>query len=440
MDPFMSNRKKFIIFLTVCFTIMLVTYLRTFFNMPGELTLFEGEEYVYDFKSPFLVSIKPNKIGVVKLNNGEFNKKGSYFTLSNQIMIETKKKGEVSLDIKILGLIPLRTMKVDIVPNKKVVVCGNAIGVRLKIDGVLVVGMSEVETVEGKKVLPVTDSGIKTGDIITGINKEKIQEIGQLIKEVNICNGKKVLIKYKHGDLYKQSYVQPIKSSDDNMYHLGLWVRESSAGIGTLTFYDPDTKSFGALGHGITDVDTGSLMSIESGDILESRILTIKKGKQGFPGELRGAFIEGFENLGNIQKNCESGIYGILNEASIKKFDFETYPIALRDQITEGSATILSNIEGNTVEKYAAEILKVSRYNGSESKCMVIKVTDKKLLDATGGIVQGMSGSPIIQNGRIVGAITHVLINDPSRGYGIFIENMIKNIVTQNQLEQDKAS
>jgi stage IV sporulation protein B len=227
-------------------------------------------------------------------------------------------------------------------------------------------------------------------------------------------------------------------ASDDKKYHIGLWVRDSTAGIGTLTFYDPKTSAFGALGHGITDIDTGLLMPVDSGEIIESSILGIKVGKSGVPGELKGVFIEDMR-LGTIENNSEFGIYGKLSDNAANKITGKLYPIGLRSEIKEGPAVILSNIDGKSIAEFEIEIQKVSRQNINGSKGMIIKVTDQKLLEATGGIVQGMSGSPIIQNGKIIGAVTHVLVNDPTKGYGIFIEGMLKNLPDENLQNLEKA-
>lgn len=217
-------------------------------------------------------------------------------------------------------------------------------------------------------------------------------------------------------------------------------MRDSTAGIGTLTFYDPVTKGFGALGHGITDIDTGAIMPVQRGELVESNILTVKKGTKGNPGELKGVLIEDSGVLGTIVKNSHYGIYGTLNDAALDKFPNVKYPIALRNDIKVGPATILANIDGKKVEEYSIEIEKVSRKSANGLKGMVIRVTDDRLLEATGGIVQGMSGSPILQDGKLVGAVTHVLVNDPARGYGILIEWMIKNMADANLQNVEMAN
>jgi len=422
------SRRKYLLFLTACTAVMTVLYIRAIFIVPGEITLLEGEDSIYKFSAPLLVNIKADKDGIINLNSGEVEASRNYLRLLRPVSLKTQKNGSVKLNLRLFGLIPLKTMKVDVVSGKNVVACGNTVGVKLSIDGILVIGISDVNTIDGKKVLPTRDTGIRPGDLIVEANGKKLETIDDLIKEIDKCKGNAIDLKYKRGKLYNNIKVTPVKAADDKKYHIGLWVRDSTAGIGTLTFYDPETKGFGALGHGITDIDTGILMPVEKGEILESNILGVKVGKQGMPGELKGVFLEDKNRLGVINKNSEYGIYGVLNDDAASRLSSRLFPIGLRTQIKEGPAVILSNIEGKKVEEFDIEIQKVSRQSLNGSKGMVIKITDKRLLQATGGIVQGMSGSPIIQEGRIIGAVTHVLVNDPARGYGIFIEGMIKNI------------
>ncbi len=436
---FIKHRKKIIIFLSVCFLVLFFSYIRIITAVPGKLTLLEGEEYKYEFKSPFLISVKADKEGVVKLNNSEMKNKSTYNKLISPISFKSVKKGCVNLKMRMFGFIPVKTVEINVVANKMVAACGNTVGVKIKINGILVIGMSDVEDINGNKSIPAKQCGIRPGDLIMRVNKVEMGNIGDLTSQMDKSNGKKIEITYKRGNELNNVEVKPVMSVDDNKYHLGLWVRDSTAGIGTLTFYDPETKCFGALGHGITDIDTGSLITVQKGDILESNILAIKRGKQGSPGELKGVFVEDSNRLGEISNNCEYGIYGVLNGGTLDKIPNRMYPIALRTQVREGPATILSNIEGNTVGEYSIEIQKVSRQRLNSAKGMVIKVTDKKLLDLSGGIVQGMSGSPIIQDGRIIGAVTHVLVNDPTRGYGIFIEKMMQNLTARKSFELEKA-
>ncbi len=437
---FFKHRKKTIVFLSVCFLVLFFSYIRIITAVPGKLTLLEGEEYIYDFKSPLLISIETDKEGVVKLSNDEKKKKSTYSKFISPISFKSVKKGCVNLKVRMFGFIPLKTVEINVVPNRIIAACGNTVGVKIKISGILVIGVSDVEDINGNRSTPAKQSGIKPGDVITSVNEVELGNIDDLIEQIEKSNGEEIKITYKHGDAFNSVEVKPVKSVDDKKYHLGLWVRDSTAGIGTLTFYDPETKCFGALGHGITDLDTGALMTVETGDILESNILAIKKGKQGNPGELKGVFVEDNNKLGQINNNCEFGIYGVLSNGAVERIPNRMYPIALKNQVREGPATILANIEGNNVVEYSIEIQKVSKQRLNSAKGMVIKVTDKKLLDLSGGIVQGMSGSPIIQNGRIIGAVTHVLVNDPTRGYGIFIEKMMQHLTGNKPVELKRAS
>ena len=409
-------------------------YLSVLFSIPKELVLIQGEEYIYDFKRPFIVNIKADREGVIKLNGGDIKAAGNNVQLSKPVSFSTDKNGSVKLDLKLFGLLPVRTVKVDIVSNKQLVACGNTVGVKVDIKGILVIGVSDVETSDGKKILPSKDTGVRPGYIITEVNNNNMDDIDDLIGEIDKSSGNPIRIKYRYGNNGGIAVMKPVKAAEDNKYHIGLWVRDSTAGIGTLTFYDPLTHSFGALGHGITDIDTGTLMPVETGEILESSILGIKIGISGIPGELKGIFIED-SKFGEIKKNTETGIYGNLTTEALGKIGGKLYPIGLRSEIREGAAVILSNIDGKNINEYDIVIQKVSKQSTNGSKGMIIKVTDPKLLEATGGIVQGMSGSPILQGGKIIGAVTHVLINDPTRGYGIFIEAMLKNITGNNALK-----
>jgi len=442
MKKLIRHTGKLLFFLFICIAVMAMTYIQTLFTVPGNMILLEGKEYVYNFRSPLFVDIKADRMDVIKLNDEKIDDDNGLLRLSSPISFKTEKKGNVNLDFKIFGFIPLKTVSVNVVADKELVACGNTVGVKMNIDGVLVIGVSDVITENGKSVSPAGDKGIKAGDFIVEINKKRIKSADELIVEINKSEGKPVTLKYRRKSSYNEITLTPVKSSDDDKYHIGLWVRDSTAGIGTITFYDPDTKTYGALGHGISDMDTGELMPVDRGEVIESNILAIKKGRAGEPGELKGVFSEARTHFGTIDINSECGIYGTLSDIAVEKLNIKMVPIGLKSEIKEGPATILANIDGKNVVEYDIEIEKIARFSLSNTKSMVIRITDKRLLDATGGIVQGMSGSPIIQNGKLIGAITHVLINDPARGYGIFIENMLKEAGSQigKNIEKAKAS
>ena len=302
---------------------------------------------------------------------------------------------------------------------------GISIGVKINNKGALVVGYSDISTHEGLSESPGKVAGIELGDIIEEVNGENIETCSDLISKVKTCRNDEMTVKILRGNSEITKKVSLIK--EDNEYKIGLWVRDSTAGIGTLTFYDKDSKTFGALGHPITDGDTNVSFNIKSGTLLRSSVLSIKKGERGNPGEIKGLFINENKSIGNIEKNTNSGIYGDGSVALINPNFNKATTVAYRDEIKEGHAQIITTVEDGGAKAYDIEILKLLPQDEPGSKSMIIKIVDPVLLEKTGGIVQGMSGSPIIQNGKIIGAVTHVLINKPDVGYGIYIEWMLQD-------------
>lgn len=302
---------------------------------------------------------------------------------------------------------------------------GISIGVKINNKGALVVGYSDISTHEGLSESPGKVAGIELGDIIEEVNGENIETCSDLISKVKTCRNDEMTVKILRGNSEITKKVSLIK--EDNEYKIGLWVRDSTAGIGTLTFYDKDSKTFGALGHPITDGDTNVSFNIKSGTLLKSSVLSIKKGERGNPGEIKGLFINENESIGNIEKNTNSGIYGDASVELINPNFNKAMTVAYRDEIKEGHAQIITTVEDGGAKAYDIEILKLLPQDEPGSKSMIIKIVDPVLLEKTGGIVQGMSGSPIIQNGKIIGAVTHVLINKPDVGYGIYIEWMLQD-------------
>ena len=281
--------------------------------------------------------------------------------------------------------------------ERTVIPMGRAVGIKLFSDGVMVVGFSEV-----------------AGEV------DSIEEVQSVLQEVG---GKPMSIRAVRDDKTVQLTAQAVQCGSDGQYKLGAWIRDSMAGIGTLTFCEPATGRFGALGHGINDVDTAQLMPLQSGSIMYSEVTDVKKGEKGAPGELHGAF-QVNRDLGELYANTASGVFGRLEDGTLTD-GLEPVPVAERKEVKTGAATILSNIAGDQVEEYQVEIIRVYPANGADTRNLMLKVTDPRLLETTGGIVQGMSGSPILQNGKLVGAVTHVLVNDPTQGYGILAENML---------------
>ncbi len=285
--------------------------------------------------------------------------------------------------------------------------------------------MSEIEGEDNKKYKPYENSGIEEGDTITKVNDVQINSTDDLVETVNMSEGKEITLEYIHDEETRECSITPVKQ-ENNEYKIGLWVRDSAAGVGTITFYEPSTRTFGALGHGISDIDTGELIDIASGEFVTTRILSITKGEKGTPGKIQGT-IENQETVGSISKNTRFGIYGTVDNLSSLNIDTsKEMEVATRDEIQEGKATILCSLDNETPQEYEIEIEKIYKDNNYDNKSMLIKITDEELLEKTGGIIQGMSGSPIIQNGKFIGAVTHVLVDNPEEGYGVFADIMIK--------------
>ena len=349
----------------------------------------------------------------------------SYQTLQTSSVIEqtqTDKIGKVKLSLNLFNLISLKNINVNVIPKTTVVPMGNAIGMKLYTAGVLVVGMSEIE---GKK--PYENSGIKEGDRIIQINQNQIDNTDDLMKAVNKSDGNNISIKYVRDEKTITTSIKPVKNSS-NEYKIGLWVRDAAAGVGTLTFYEPSSGMFATLGHGIMDIDTAELIKIANGELVTTNILSITKGTKGNPGEIRGT-IEAGHTIGSISKNTKFGVFGTINKTPyLNTSNTNEMQVALREEIKIDKAQIICELENGKKEYYDIEIQKVFINNNKDNKSMLIKITDKKLLEKTGGIIQGMSGAPIIQNGKFVGAVTHVLVNDPTIGYGVFADIMLKQM------------
>lgn len=312
------------------------------------------------------------------------------------------------------------------ISEQKAVPVGKSIGITLSIDGVLVVNTAEIETKNGKMLSPALNAGIKSGDLIKKYNGACVSNVEDLFDEIKKAEGKEAPVTLSRNGKIIETLVEPQLSKGDGEYRIGVWVKDAASGIGTMTFYIPESKTFGALGHGICDVETGKTLEIDSGDVLGSTVVCVNKGERGVPGELKGVFTEGEKHLGEIEKNTGCGVFGTLEEGSFATEN--AISLAPKSEVHTGKAHILANVEGSKVESFEIEIQRVMPQGYPSPKGMVIKITDNKLLEKTGGIVQGMSGCPIIQDNKLIGAVTHVFVNDPTRGYGIFIENMIKNI------------
>lgn len=333
--------------------------------------------------------------------------------------------GNDSFHIKctILNLIPLKTVKVSNVNLQSVQVSGDTVGIYMETNGVLIIDTGEIAASDGIHTKPA-ENIVKAGDYIMAVNGVTLHTKQELVDSVNRSEGSTMELEVMRHDEKIMLSLEPILTQDDT-YKLGIWVRDNIQGIGTLTYVDSN-GNYGALGHGISDMDTGELLNLGKGELYQADVLSITKGSQGNPGELRGVInYQSSKLLGDIEKNQSNGIRGVLSDDGRNKVNRLPVPIGLKQEIQIGPATILSNING-TVREYQIEITDIDWNQKDTNKSFSIRVTDPVLLSETGGIVQGMSGSPIIQNGKLIGAVTHVLIQDAAQGYGIFIENMME--------------
>ena len=374
--------------------------------------------------------------------------KGSRFSLGDSSLIQTSSNDGYPLsvysstgntfrmDLKLLGLINIKPVSVQVVDRRVVALCGTPFGIKMVTDGVMVVGTGAITDCNSRAVSPAQIAGIQEGDIILSINGEKISSKKQLTKLVESSAGQPLSLVVRRGEQLTSLHLSPVRSSLDNSYHLGQWVRDSSAGIGTMTFYDPNNGCFAGLGHAICDVDTGQLMPLSQGEIVEASIIGVHAGKSGSPGQLQGAFVAN-RSIGSLYTNSYNGVYGRLMNQPV---DAQTIPMAQCQEVRQGPVKILTTVSGQKPQLFDACIEKLSLSQDEPTKNMVLRITDPDLLELSGGIVQGMSGSPIIQDGMLVGAVTHVFVNDPTRGYGIFAENMDNTLLTVAAASQSLAA
>ena len=395
-------RKTIKVFAVICtvFSVLLLTVsFSSASNLPDKFWVIEGEQLIINRDVP--ISVFQKNIG---------NDKAVPVSIAGQ---------SYKANLKMLGIFPIKEVNVEIVKQNMVVPCGTSFGIKMYTQGVVIVGTSLVDGIN-----PSKNAGIKEGDIILSIDKKMVNSNEDVANIIEQSAGKALTLSMKRKNESFETELIPILSKTDQIYKAGIWVRDSSAGIGTMTFYDPQSGAFGGLGHGICDVDTGEIMPLMSGEIVPVTITGIVKGADGAPGEIKGYFRQEI-SIGTLLLNNETGVFGKISTAPVK--NIEALPVAMKQQVKTGYAQIITTLTENKVEYFDIEIEKVNYNENSPTRNMIIKITDKKLLDQTGGIIQGMSGSPIIQNGNIVGAVTHVFINDSKRGYGIFAENMLKS-------------
>ena len=415
---------KYILVISILLFSILVGYgvgnITALRNIPAEIRLTEFTTHKLNIGLPLFARFEGETSAVSKINN-QIVSDGFSIRANQPLTILTDSAGTAEMTLGVFGL-PMRRITLDVAPDIKVIPLGTAIGVRINTDGVMVLGTGGFLGDNGESKRP-SDEILRAGDLIFKINSNPILSKEDLSNQVAKSQGD-ITLHLRRDDKEMEVTLTPAVAAADGVRRIGAWVRDSTKGIGTLTYYNPATGSFGALGHGVIDVDTKKLMSVKNGIIMPSTVTSVVRGVRGAPGELEGNVDTG-RTLGQITTNNSNGVFGTLE----KKDNIilrEPIPVAMRAHIKEGPATVLTNVTGDEVREYEIKIEGVNRFTTDETKGMIIRITDPDLLEITGGIVQGMSGSPILQNGRLVGAITHVFVQDPTKGYGIFIESMLQ--------------
>lgn len=414
----MKENKKILlgIILISIFLISLI-YITSISSLPDNIIMFQGERINLNTLLGMNIKTKDNKINTENLQTVQ---------ASSDWNINEDYTGKVNLSVNLFG-INVKDITLNVIETTEVVPLGNIVGLKLYTNGVLVVGMSEISGIDKNKYKPYENTGIVEGDMIVEINEKTVTNTTELIECVNNSKGKQISIKYVRDGEILETNIKPIETSKDD-YKLGLWVRDAAAGVGTISYYEPKSGLFAALGHGIIDVDTEKLLDISSGEFVTTNIVSIVKGEKGNPGKIQGS-VEAQQKIGDVYKNTEFGVFGKVSNTSVLNEDLtKTVKVASRNEIKTGKATIMCTLENNIKKEYEVEIEKIYKNNNTDNKSMVIKVTDKELLEKTGGIIQGMSGSPIMQNGKIIGVLTHVLVSNPTVGYGVFADLMVEKM------------
>ncbi|CAM3589889.1 SpoIVB peptidase [Marinicrinis lubricantis] len=425
MRPIIKKCFGLVLVFFICF-ISMSAPLQSFATFPTELRLFNGQDKTLQLAVPVQAKVTVKDPDIVKVNG--HSTPSFKLNLNQPLAFHSGRTGQTEMKLKLFGAIPFKTVKVSVVPELKVIPGGQTIGVRMKSAGILVVGHHLVQNGE-TKLSPGEAAGVQLGDLITKINGETLNDVSKVSKYAEEAGKSKKALKLtivRDGKTITKE-LKPLLDTADQTYRLGLYIRDTAAGVGTLTFYAPDQRVYGALGHVITDMDTQTPVVVGDGTIVHSNVTSISKSQDGSPGEKRAHFFKENQILGTIEKNTEFGIFGKMNSNPDYGMMREAIPVAFSEEIEEGPAQILTVVKGHKVEKFDIEIVHVAKQKAPATKGLVIKITDPDLLNKTGGIVQGMSGSPIIQNGKMIGAVTHVFVNDPTSGYGCFIEWMLKD-------------
>ena len=390
--------------------------------IPDRLSIVLEQEETLNLAMPVRLTLESESEEVVL--GGGSNIPSDQITIEKNeaISLYGKTQGSYQLGVDLFGMIRLKEIQVDVVDTQYVIPCGAPVGIYLKSNGVMVIGTGELINQNGTAVEPAAGI-LKTGDYIEAINGKPLSTKEQLARAVEELEGQDAVLTIRRQDKQMEVSVSPAVTQDGKS-KLGVWVRSDTQGIGTMTYIDLNGR-FGALGHGISDTDTGEVVEISEGNLYDTQIVGVEKGAVGSPGVMSGVIYYGPGTLlGDVNANTEQGIFGTVNEKFMRDVTAESMEVGFKQDVKKGKASIRSGVSGE-IKDYEIEILKVDYSNSHSNKSLVIQVTDPELLELTGGIVQGMSGSPIMQDGKIIGAVTHVFVNDPTKGYGIFVEDML---------------
>ena len=415
------QRKRKIIGYTGIAAGMIFAYALLMYSIPDKMYVESGEQPSYAFGVPVTGTV----VKSAEVFAGRQTMQNDAIHMTPDISTQTaSEKGTYQVLCRLFGTIPVKRISVCEVSKKQLLAAGTNIGIYVKNEQIMIIGTGEVTDESGVRSEPAKNV-VRSGDYILAVNGKKVESKSQLVKEISFCNGKKIRLKLLRGKEKIEVLVQPVRSQE-GIYQIGVWVRDDIAGVGTLTYVTND-KKYGALGHGVTDADVGSLIDLEKGSIYETTILEIRKGQRGQPGEMSGMINYNDEyKLGTVEENTNVGIYGTLTNLPKELRGVSSMPVTYKEGIKKGKAQIISSVEGKRRE-YEIEIEHTNYHSDGNNKGIQFQVTDERLLEDTGGIIQGMSGSPIVQDGHIIGAVTHVFISDSTQGYGIFIENMLEH-------------
>lgn len=395
-------------------------YFYLYNQLPSVLRVKAGEDQILDLGLPMTGEV----IAVSETGTSNIPEDAVNIDLGDVVTLHVDEASNYLMNVRLFGFIPFKQVGIQVIGDMELTPVGVPIGLYVETEGLLVIGVGDFEGKDGISYSPAKYI-LKSGDYILECNGEAVSDKEAFIRDIEKSGGKEVILKIKrNGEVQEVSVIPKCNSKGD--YKIGVWVRDNAQGVGTMTYIDGE-GNFGALGHGVTDVDTSTLMKIEDGSLYRTEIISIQKGQVGDPGEMTGMIVYNDNYiLGDIDYNGTEGIFGTCNDKALELCTEKALPIGLKQEILEGPAQILCCV-GEKPKYYQVEITKIQLDHDNVNRGIELTVTDPELLELTGGIVQGMSGSPIVQEGKIIGAVTHVLVNDPTKGYGIFIENMLEH-------------